>query len=87
MRIRVVEPEQLYDVLSDSGNVYHITYAGSGDADPEYVALWECDCPAAQHGQTCKHLKGFLGSRLMDVGDPYYDDDDLPPTLSQEVGS
>ena len=52
------EPDgrEAYKVLSDSGHTYHVRYCGSGDADPEYVALWECDCPAGQHGRDCKHI-------------------------------
>jgi len=45
-----------YSCLSTSGQTYTLTYAGSGDADPEYVGLWECDCPARV---TCKHIKGL----------------------------
>ena len=46
-----------YTVESDSGNTYHVRFCGSGDGDPEYVATWECDCPAGQHGRECKHMK------------------------------
>ena len=56
-----------YRVQSDSGSVYHITYAGCGDADPDYVALWECDCPAGRHGKDCKHITRFL--EMMDAGE------------------
>lgn len=45
-----------FKVLSTSGNTYTVKYCGSGDGDPEYVALWECDCPAGQHGRDCKHV-------------------------------
>lgn len=58
-----------FEVQSDSGATYHITYAGSGDGDPEYIALWECSCPAGQHGRDCKHLKHFLESRLTETED------------------
>lgn len=50
----------LYRVESDSGKTYRIRYCGSGDGDPEYVALWECNCPAGKHGKDCKHLRKFL---------------------------
>ena len=43
-------------VKSTSGNTYTVKYCGSGDADPDYVALWECNCPAGQHGKPCKHI-------------------------------
>ena len=71
MKISVIEPGARFRVDSDSGKMYEITYAGSGDADPEYVALWTCNCPARRE---CKHLRAFFNSRLMDVGDG--DDDD-----------
>ena len=71
MKISVMEPQKLFMVESDSGKTYHITYAGSGDADPDYVSLWKCDCPAGKHGRDCKHLTAFLSSRLMDYHDPY----------------
>ena len=45
-----------YAVLSDSGSTYTVRYMGSGDGDSEYVALWECDCPAGKHGKFCKHI-------------------------------
>jgi len=43
-------------VNSDSGGVYTVHYCGSGDGDPEYVALWECTCPAGHYGKVCKHV-------------------------------
>jgi len=46
-----------YVVQSDSGASYHVRYCGSGDADPEYLAIWDCDCAAGQHGRTCKHVR------------------------------
>ena len=60
MKIYAIEPGARYAVESDSGNQYTITYVGSGDADPDYVALWECDCPAAQNGRDCKHLAAVI---------------------------
>lgn len=35
-------------------NNYIIRYRGAADADPEYVALWDCSCPART---ICKHIK------------------------------
>lgn len=64
MTIVCVEEGARFAVHSASGHQYNIRYAGSGDADPEYVALWDCDCPAALHGTSCKHLVAFLASRL-----------------------
>ena len=47
-----------YSVQSPSGNTYTVKYCGSGDGDPEYVGLWECNCPAYRFGDgTCKHIK------------------------------
>ena len=64
MKIVCIDPGARFAVFSASGQQYEIRYSGSGDADPDYVALWECNCPAGQHGQTCKHLTAFLESRL-----------------------
>jgi len=42
-----------YIVPSTSGETkYNVRYLGCGD---EGVALWNCDCPAAQRGENCKH--------------------------------
>ena len=71
MKISAVEPGSTYRVDSDSGGEYYIRYVGSGDADPEYVATYKCDCPAGIHGRACKHLRAFLQSSLRD-----YDPDD-----------
>jgi len=71
MRITAEIPGKCYRVVSESGSTYHITYAGSGDGDPEYVALWKCDCPARGD---CKHLKAFLKSEVRHYGDPDYPD-------------
>jgi hypothetical protein len=46
-----------YTVLSDSGRTYTVRYMGPGDADPDYVAIWECDCEASWHGRICKHIR------------------------------
>jgi hypothetical protein len=51
------EDGHTFTVLSTSGNVYTVTYRGSGDGDPEHVALWGCNCPAGQHGRECKHVR------------------------------
>jgi len=56
-----------YRVESNSGNTYTVKYCGSGDGDPEYCALWECDCPAGQYGRTCKHVKAVTA--LVDEDD------------------
>lgn len=64
MKIVCVEEGARFAVHSASGHQYQIKYAGSGDADPEYVALWDCNCPAARHDKSCKHLRAFLASRL-----------------------
>ena len=49
-----------YNVTSPSGNIYQITYMGSGDGDPEIVRIWECNCPAGQHGKPCKHIAAVI---------------------------
>lgn len=41
---------------SRPGKSYIVQYEGSGDADPEFVALWSCTCPAGAYGRTCKHV-------------------------------
>jgi len=64
MKITVVEAGAKYQIESDSGKTYTIRYSGSGDADPDYVACWECDCPAGQHGRDCKHMNEFLASGI-----------------------
>lgn len=67
-----------YDVLSDSGQTYHVRYCGSGDADPEYVSVWGCTCPAAKfrRGPTglCKHVQAVISA----VYDEWGDAIDLP---------
>ena len=59
MKIKEIQSngQEQFEVLSDSGKTYTVTYCGSGDGDPEYVALWECNCLAGQHGFICKHAK------------------------------
>lgn len=52
--------DDLYKIKSNSGNTYQISYNGSGDADPDYISLWKCNCPAGQHNKMCKHLKAVL---------------------------
>lgn len=56
MTVREIEDGAEYQVDSDSGNTYTVRYAGCGDGDPEYIALWDCDCPAGKHGRHCKHV-------------------------------
>ena len=76
--IRVGTPGKLMEVFSSSGKRYEITYAGSGDGDPEYVSLWKCSCPAGQHMRECKHMRAFLNSRLMDYGDSASENEGVP---------
>jgi uncharacterized Zn finger protein len=52
--------QQQFEVDSPSGNTYAVTYEGSGDADPEYVALWSCTCPAYRFGRDCKHIAAVV---------------------------
>ena len=65
MNLVCIFPGSRYLVLSASGEQYHITYAGSGNADPDYVGLWDCSCPAGLHGRDCKHMRAFLGSAFL----------------------
>jgi len=58
-----------YDVLSPSGKTYIVSFCGSGDGDPEYVALWDCTCPAAKYGRgRCKHMNVVI--RATDEREP-----------------
>lgn len=61
--MKITETENGYEVWSESGKTYNISYAGSGDADPDYVALWKCDCPAGRNGKNCRHMREFLEMR------------------------
>ena len=78
--IRVIETGAKFEVKSASGGIYQITYAGSGDADPEFISLWQCNCPAAQRGRECKHIRAFLNSNIMDFGT-----DDDNGNIPQEI--
>ena len=62
MTVREIEEGALWEVDSPSGSTYTVTYKGSGDADPEYVALYECSCPAYKfgHGGVCKHMQAVI---------------------------
>ena len=61
-----------YSVESPSGNTYTVRYMGSGDADPEYVSIWECDCPAAKchPDRVCKHIGAVIDATTDEWGDP-----------------
>jgi len=50
-----------------SGNAYNVQYRGSGDGDPEYVRVWDCDCPAGKFGKMCRHVKAVSAS--VETGD------------------
>ena len=50
-----------YQFESKSGHTYTIKYCGSGNADPEFVGLWECDCPAGVRGRACRHIDAVIG--------------------------
>jgi len=81
-KIRVIEPGVSMEVISDSGETYDIRYCGSGDGDPAYISLWKCNCPAGSHGRECKHMRAFLGSRLMEYeGNEYDEEDGIPQEI------
>lgn len=47
-----------FEVKSSTKDVtYIVQYKGSGDGDPDFISLWECSCPAGQHGKNCKHMR------------------------------
>jgi len=52
-----------FEVRSDSGAIYEVAEQSARfgyEYDTEYVQVWECSCPAGQHGRDCKHLRSFL---------------------------
>jgi hypothetical protein len=57
---RTASGRDCYSVTSPSGNTYQVTFCGSGDGDPDIVRLWECNCPAGQHGKPCKHIAAVI---------------------------
>ena len=60
-----------WSVHSDSGGVYTVRYCGSGDGDPDYIALWSCTCKAGNFGRVCKHITAVSqASDAYDNGDP-----------------
>lgn len=44
-----------YRVSSSSGSTYTVA-TRDHDGDPEYMAVWGCDCAAGRHGRSCKHV-------------------------------
>jgi len=69
-----------YRVDSDSGKTYTVTYCGSGDGDPDYVAVWECTCPAYKYGRgdVCKHIRAVNAIDCDDPGNDVEAGDELP---------
>ena len=59
-----VVPEQ-YRVESRSapGTYHTVRFCGSGDGDPDYVRLWDCDCPAYRFRGACAHIRA-VGDHL-----------------------
>jgi hypothetical protein len=47
-----------YTVKSDSGHTYTVTHRSP--YLEEDVHIWNCNCPAAQHGKDCKHIKAVI---------------------------
>ncbi len=62
MTVREIKEGSAWEVDSPSGNTYTVRYRGSGDADPEYVALYDCTCPAYTFGRggVCKHINAVV---------------------------
>ena len=56
----VVRGEKYAVPSSDGTREYQVQYSGSGDADPEYVALWSCNCKAGQYRRMCRHIRAVL---------------------------
>jgi hypothetical protein len=56
--VTISEDGNSYTVESASGSTYTVAYAGC--TDDGHGNLWECDCPAGQHGRQCRHLKAVL---------------------------
>lgn len=68
MKITEHDDGNRYEVRSDSGNTYTVTFQGRGDGD---AILWRCDCPAGQHGRECKHLRAvaaFADEQAAELG-------------------
>ena len=60
MELKISNRGEKFSVTADSGKIYEIKYCGCGDGDPEYIATWQCSCPAGSHGKDCKHIKAFF---------------------------
>jgi hypothetical protein len=69
MHVEEIEAGQ-YQVHSPSGKTYNVRYCGSGDSDPEFMGIWECDCPAAKysHDGICKHIGAVVTTLDWDGG-------------------
>jgi len=55
-QINEIDNGHTYQVKKNDDTIYTVRYCGSGDGDPEFVSLWECDCPAGRYGRNCKHI-------------------------------
>ena len=55
-------PDQYRVASRSKPGTYHVVrFRGSGDADPDYVRLWECDCPAHKfRGDLCVHIRAVI---------------------------
>ncbi len=65
MKIRGIEEisGNEFRVQGSGDNVYTVRYCGSGDGDPEFIGLWECDCPASRYRPgLCKHAKSVIAA-------------------------
>ena len=58
-----------YLVRSDSGGSYTVTEQSAQyhhEYDDEMMAVWGCDCAAAKHGKSCKHVAAVIALRSQD---------------------
>ena len=60
------ENENSYRVLSTSGNTYLVREQSAKyhyEYDLDYMAVWGCNCRAAQYGKPCKHVAAVIAFR------------------------
>jgi len=55
-KIRIVGEGHFEVPSSDGTHYYQVRHAG---AINPHVDTWKCDCPAGEHGRTCKHIRAI----------------------------